>query len=399
MYIHTEPTTRGEKIAIEKARLLTDFKWTPLRDIPTYTIKDGHSVIPAGKEVTGIPYSSTEATDKFVTENVMLDTFLSAIANPDSKLYQIGHGSIGRCNYGMVCNGFVRYVFSIPYRVNTHRWYMLDGMHMVFPKEEYKVEDLKLCDILHAYNDGRNHVALVTDIIKDEEGAIVGVEISEGVAPLCKREVYSPSVYYEKYKPFAIWRYDHLEQIPDIDDKSVEILQSGLEKIQPKISVDNGMNSNYYEGEEILISVFEENPDVVEIYNGEKVVQEFRTNGRAFFPCKLAAGYYDARLKSQGARVSFCVNKPQIRHEVTGDCITIFANSGDEKTKITYVDFRMAGKEVSGIASFAILTEEEKESGVIVREIPKDAENYKVYFCNEYGVWTHRMIPINKESK
>ena len=151
MYIHTEPKTRGEKTAIAKARQLTDFKWTPLRDIPTYTIKDGHAVIPAGKEVTGFPYSSTEATDKFITENVKFDTFLSTIPNPDSKLYQAGHGAVGRCNYGMVCNGFIRYVFGIPYRVNTHRWYLLDGMHMVFLKEKYTVEDLKLCDILYRF--------------------------------------------------------------------------------------------------------------------------------------------------------------------------------------------------------------------------------------------------------
>ncbi len=83
MYIHTNPITRGEQIAIAKARQLTDFKWTPLRDITTYTIKDGYAVIPAGKEVSGFPYSSTEATDKFIAENVKFDTFLSTIPNPD----------------------------------------------------------------------------------------------------------------------------------------------------------------------------------------------------------------------------------------------------------------------------------------------------------------------------
>ena len=399
MHIHTNPTTRGEKIAIAKARQLTDFKWTPLKDIPTYTIKDGHMVIPAGKEVTGFPYSSTEATDKFISENVAFDTFLSAIPNPDSKLYQTGHGSIGRCNYGMVCNGFVRYVFGIPYRVNTHRWYMLEGMNMVYPKQEYKVEDLKLCDVLHAFNDGRNHVALVTDILKDQQGNIVGVEIAEGVAPLCKRETYTPEEYYEKYKPFAIWRYDLLEQIPDVDQDIEELLKSGMEQIQPKIAVDNGINSNYLVGEEILISVFEEQPDVVEILKNEEVVQEFQTNGRAFFPCKLPAGYYDVRLKTQGESVSFCVNKPQVKHEVNGENITIYANSGDERSKIHYVDFRMKGIEVSGIAGFASLTEEEKNTGVITRVIPKDAENYKVYFENAYGVWTHRMISIYEERK
>ncbi len=397
MHTHTNPTTRGEKIVIAKARMLTDFNWTPLRDIPTYTIKDGHGIIPAGKEVTGFPYSSTEATDKFIGENVNFDTFLSVIPNPDSKLYQAGHGAVGRCNYGMVCNGFVRYVFGIPYRVNTHRWYMIDGMRMIYPKEQYQVDDLQLCDILHAFNDGRNHVALITDIIKDEQETIVGVEVSEGVAPLAKRGIYTPNEYYEKYRPFAIWRYDYMDQIPDVDEKAEELLHSGLENIDPKIAVDNGINSNYLVGEEILISVFEEEPDVVEIFDGEEVVREFRTNGRAFFPCKLPAGYYDVRLKQRGECVSFCVNEPQIRHEVNENTITIYANPEDSKSEILYMDFRMAGKEVSGIATFEVLTEEEIKSGVITRKIPKDAENYKIHFRNPYGIWSHQMIPIYEE--
>ena len=397
MHTHTNPTTRGEKIAIARARLLTDFQWTPLRDIPTYTIKDGHGVIPAGKTVTGFPYSSTEATDKFIGQNVSFETFLSAIPNPESKLYQSGHGALGRCNYGIVCNGFVRYILGIPYRVNTQRWNTLEGMHMVSPKESYKVEDFKLCDILHAFNDGRNHVAMITDIIKDQQDTVVGVEVSEGVAPLCKRETYTPKQYYEKYRPFALWRFDLLEQIPDFNKDDENILRSGLEMIAPKITVDNGKNSNYFVGEEILISVFEESPDVVEILKEGKVVQEYRTNGRTFFPCKLPAGYYDVRLKTQGESVSFCVNSSNIRHEVKENTITIYANPEDSKSEILYMDFRMAGKEVSGIASYEILTEEEIKTGVIVREIPKEAENYKIHFQNPYGTWSHRMIPIYEE--
>ena len=394
MYTHTNPVTRGEKIAIAKARQLTDFEWTPLRDISTYTIKDGYGIIEAGKTVTGFPYSSTEATDKFIGQNVSFETFLSVIPNPESTLYQSGHGALGRCNYGIVCNGFVRYILGIPYRVNTQQWHTLEGMRMVFPKESYKVEDFKLCDILHAFNDGRNHVAMITDIIKDEQGNVVGVEVSEGVAPLSKRETYTPEQYYEKYRPFALWRYDLLEQIPDLDEKDMKVLKNGLEKITPKITVDNGKNSNYYVGEEALISVFEENPDVVEVLKEGKVIQEYRTNGRTFFPCKLSAGYYDVKLKTQGESVSFCVNAPNVRHEVNENTITIYANSNDSKSEILYMDFRMAGKEVAGITSYEILTEEEKKTGVIVRQIPKGAENYKIHFQNPYGTWSHRMIPI-----
>jgi len=35
----TLPDTEGKKAAIERARHLTDFKWTPLKNINTYTRK------------------------------------------------------------------------------------------------------------------------------------------------------------------------------------------------------------------------------------------------------------------------------------------------------------------------------------------------------------------------
>ena len=40
------------------------------------------------------------------------------------------------------------------------------------------------------------------------------------------------------------------------------------------------------------------------------------------------------------------------------------------------------------------LSEEEKRSGVITRKIPDEGKNFKVYFENKYGIWTHRMIGI-----
>ena len=251
-----------------------------------------------------------------------------------------------------------------------------------------------LCDVLHAYNDGRNHVALVTDIIKGNNETIVGVEISEGVAPLCKREVYTPEEYYEKYRPFALWRYDLIDEIPPLNQKEVEVLSSGLERKLPKITVDNGNKSNYFAGEEIIISVFEENADVVQIISNQKVVREFKTAGRSFFPCTLPQGYYIAQLKNTEAFVEFCVVGPTIRHEVNDSVLTITVNANDCQSEISYLDFRLPGDKVAGIVSYEVLSEEERKTGVIIREIPKGAENFKVHFRNPYGVWSHRMIKI-----
>ena len=85
---------------------------------------------------------------------------------------------------------------------------------------------------------------------------------------------------------------------------------------------------------------------------------------------------------------------PNIRHEVADGVITVYADPCDENSELVYMDFRMAGERVSGIVSFEPLSDAEKQSGVITRRIPEGAENFKIYFKNPYGVWSHRMIKI-----
>lgn len=397
MLISTKPKNAAEAAVIARSRQLTDFKWTPVRDIPTFKRPATQTVIPAGVEVTGFPYSSTELKDKFFTENISFETFLSAIPNPHSKLYQAGHGAFDACNYGIVCNGLLRYALGIPYRVSTARWHTIPGMRLVKPRCQYTVDEIELCDILYAFGEGRNHVSLITDILRDESGKIVEIEVSEAVRPLCKRESYTPEVFYEKYKLFALWRYDKLNEVPPLDTADDELLfKSGIEKITPRITVDNGNRSNYLVGEEILLSVFSAPADTVEIKKGGEVIRTFTVDGNAHLPLTLPRGYYTASLQKDGACVEFCVNQAEVRHECRDGNITVYANPCDENSKIHYMDFRRDGTTVSALEKYEVLTEEEKESGVITRPIPRDGENFKVYYKNAYGIWTHPMRRIEK---
>ena len=241
MITSTQPKNEREAAVIARARQLTDFVWTPIRDVPTYLNEVGNTVLLAGEQVTGFPYSSCETNDKFFCENVSFETFLSAIPNPESKLYSVGEGSLRACSYGVVCNGFVRYVFGIPYRVSTKRWFTIKGMNKIKEKGEFTVEDMRLCDVLHAFNDGRNHVSLVTDILRDENGKVAFVEISEAVRPSCKRRLFTPEQFYEKYKPFSLCRYEFIDNVPLLDKETDALLwNSGIEKKRPKITVNNG---------------------------------------------------------------------------------------------------------------------------------------------------------------
>ena len=61
------------------------------------------------------------------------------------------------------------------------------------------------------------------------------------------------------------------------------------------------------------------------------------------------------------------------------------------------MDFRKPGKDVASLEKYESLSKEEKSRGIFERIIPKNAENFKVYFKNKYGVWVHRMTKINKD--
>ena len=392
----TETILYGKDAALARVRLATDYKWTPVRDVPNYSRNVGNVVMPAGVEVTGFPYSGVEPNDKFLMENVSLETFLSVIPNPDSVLYQTGKGKFGTANYGIVCNGLVRYAFGIPERVSTRIWNNIPGIRTVAPKEAYSVDDMALCDVLHATNDGRNHVAIITDLVYDENGRVCEVEVSEAVRPCCTRRRFTPEEYYEKYKPFALQRYEYLDSVPPFDKGETDALMaSGIDKRLPKITVDNGNKSNYLLGEPITVSVFADAPDEVVLVSNGEIVASYPVGGRAFFPLTLPRGYYTARLKNAGDEVHFAVMGAKLSHTVKGDEITVYFDACDEKSIPTHLDFRMKGEGWSSLAEWVRFTEEDKKAGCITRKIPKDGENYKVSFRNAYGIWVHPMIPIN----
>lgn len=396
-YISTLPQTDWEKAVIRRARQLTDYKWTPVRDVPSYTKAEGYTILPAGVEVCGFPYASTEGKDKFFAENVSFETFLSAIPNPYSKLYQPGTAAFNACSYGIVCNGLARYALGIKRRVSTAKWLTIPGMRVVAPKGRIKAEDIRLCDNLWAFGEGRNHVALITDILKDNNGKVVALEISEAIRPHCTRRIFELEYFLERWNLYSLCRYEPTDKIQPLDKESDDILwNSGIEKVTPKITVDNGNKSNYLVGDQVLITVNADRADTVMIYNNGELIESFIVGAKAFVARNLSKGYYKIMLERDGACVEFAVNRANISYTLSNGEITVTADPCDEKSTILYADFRQAGTGCASLEKYEELTDEEKQSGVFTRPIPDGGENFKVYFENEYGVWTHPMIKIEK---
>jgi len=418
MLSSTKPDSKGKAAVLARSTQLTDFKWTPVRDITTYTAKNGKTFLPAGVELTGHIYSSCEPNDKFIGENISFETLMTIIANPDSALYQKdlnGHHNSWPY-FGVVCNGLARYAYGIERRFNTKRWLEVPGIRKIAEPGQFKAEDIQLCDSLLAFCDKRKHVALITDILRDEAGVIRKIEVSEAIQPSCKRASYEVEEFYEKFKSFALCRYDFVDEVPAPDPVQDAALEHGVPAL-PAIAVDYGNKSNYLVGEEVVISVFAPGIHNMELVRDGWPVERITVNAPAKIVRTPKKGYYTVRLVDSGESAEFAVNEAKLSYTVNGSEITVTADSCDPNSEILYMDFREITKtklasaplqDASGnavafynpicasLAKVEELTDEEKRTGVITRAIPADAGNFKVYFRNKYGVWVHPMTEIVK---
>ncbi|HIK95098.1 MAG TPA: hypothetical protein EYG03_24405, partial [Planctomycetes bacterium] len=69
-----------QKKSVEYARVMSGVKWTPVADgMPK---RGGHFT--AGKEYTGVPYSSVKHVGRYIGFDIFLKTFLAAVENPKS---------------------------------------------------------------------------------------------------------------------------------------------------------------------------------------------------------------------------------------------------------------------------------------------------------------------------
>ena len=413
MLFSTKPDSAGKEAAIFRSRQLTEFRWTPVRDIPTYTKKTGKTVFPAGVEQSGMIYSSPEPTDQFITENVSFETLLTALANPDSVLYQKdlnGHNN-SWAYFGIVCNGLARYALNINRRYSTKRWPTVPGMRKVADATCYQAEQIALCDVLYIHEIQRSHVALITDILRDETGTIRQVEVSEAIRPTCVRVRHDLADFYEKYKLFALWRYDYVDEVPMPDEYQDTFLRQGIPSL-PVIALDHGNKSNYRAYEDVVISVFAKGANTIEIRRDGDLIEKITVSGPERISRKFDQGYYTVTHKTTGENVEFCVTEPQISHSAANGMLTVTANACDPHSQILYMDFRELTRSeraekgekhnpavrystsCAALAKVEELTEEEKDTGIITRPVPDDAAYFKIYFKNRYGTWTHTMIRI-----
>lgn len=395
-------TSEGQKNMIARAKLMSDVKFVPKAPIPTKSLRLTDTYFEEGQAYTGFPYSSCETNNKFIAENVSFETFLSAVANPDSVLYTKNLKAYrnGAGYYGIVCNGLVRYCINLQHqRHNTKYWMDIPGMKEVYPLGKQDIEGLQPADILHVATAENarsvNHNAIITDILRDETGKVVMIEVTEATFPTCRTRRFNVEDYLKEFDIYRVCRYEYMESVPPIDEADYKaVYDPDPEMLNPMIAVDNGNKSNYLLGDETVISVFAEGANTVQVYKDGQLLEEVAVNGYTQIRRSFEVGYYEAKLANTEHMTEFAVVEPMVSHSLNNNMITVRAEA-PVGSKVSHMEFRKAIS--GGIASLdkmIDLTEEEKASGVFTREIPETAVNYRVTYENKYGHWTHQVIDV-----
>lgn len=201
---HELPVDTYMQNSIRRARQLTDIKWTPRVNIPRYSMLNGGSDhfldwFYANKEYVGIPYSGsggregdgTWTTPKewgyahnWVGQCIPFDAFATAVRYPNSIFSETAEQSevdYSSSPFGIVCTALVNYAVdgALPLRgINN----FFDTSDNVFRKPSttntisaLDANDIMIGDFLYT----APHVIMITDILRDADGNVTHVEMSE----------------------------------------------------------------------------------------------------------------------------------------------------------------------------------------------------------------------------
>lgn len=239
--LHTKPANMGVLNAIRRARQLTDIKWTPAINTPRVSIMNGDGyedygyahtfvddVFLSTKEYKGIPYSLSSQTDAdkggFLGIDRTLENFITSAYNANSKF---GTDSDKISNnaaafYGGVCVHIVCYAFDFP-NVSSPKFAGITGMSKKFDVSDGIFTNLDLCDVLIQ----DSHVALITDIIRNENDEVTYVEVSEitklglynkniqgsPFGGIARRKMWAVEDFANYFNSFGVYEYDGVENV------------------------------------------------------------------------------------------------------------------------------------------------------------------------------------------
>ena len=406
---HDVPSSEGVKNGLKRAKRMVEARFTPILPYPVInysTDAEGNRTyyenrVSAWLPQKGLPYSSVRKVEKYIGYNVSFETFYSALRNPDSVVYTrpiTGTAQNVHNYYGIVCSCFVSEVLDLPYRTPCVRIPQLPDITRIDPDP---LENLRLLDlILHV----KKHVAVITDIERDEDGIVRFITVSESTLPFCKVTRFTTEEFkgYWLDREFSIYRYAGVDRITYTPDPFLPIEEDGpmeTPKINRVLMTDYGNKANYRLHEDVLVSVFEPGFDtlLLEGPDSETALIPVVEGKCTLLPKK--AGFYSVKAlrgEEESDPVLFCVTDLRFTMDKASyapkETMKIrFENSADEPL-LAWQFNRCANDRGCG---GAFLTEAPlgNELTLTVPDVEESVELY-IMAKNAYGVYTSDRIKV-----
>lgn len=263
---HELPVDTYMQNSIRRARQLTDIKWTPRMNIPRYSMINGSSVhfldwFYADKEYTGIPYSGSggdETTSRWTTPKewgyahnwvgacIPLEAFVTAARYPNSIFAETVNQESYNYNsspYGIVCSALVNYAVNGPFPVRViNNFFGTSDRVYRYPLANNKISEIDanaiaIGDFLYT----REHVIMITDIIRDVGGNVTHVEMSEAttvgngnntvlgskLGGVARRKIWAYSEFKSRYGAYVKYRRTTFYGIPYVESAYVDTGSEG----------------------------------------------------------------------------------------------------------------------------------------------------------------------------
>lgn len=334
----TKPHHLGQINVIRKALQQCSVKWTPVRSsIPACgsdgTTIGGRKYYPANTQVTGLPYSSTSNDGRAIGSDVTLETFMTAVKNPNSVLYTIDlrdtlSGSLVGAYYGSNCSSFTNYVQGI-YAICKGRNNNFGGNKILqFPQS---AEAVQIGDLIYLQREtiDSGHAEIVIGIDRDNDGFITQITVAEQDGTRARYHTHTKAnfenLFFKGGLGYAygyIYRNTNLMGNIDFKQEFVGVYdQSGdiPYTYSEAVGINIGNNSNFNKSDNMPIEITLLDPNTVSsfsLYKGTTLIGTYSSsNGVAGYgstvivtidKSQLECGTYEVR-PSSGVSQYFCL--------------------------------------------------------------------------------------------
>jgi len=396
------PENIGVYNAIRKALQFANLKWTPV----AANMPNNSGSFVQNQEYQGVVYSSVKEYNQFVFEDVLLETFMTAVKNPRSVLYtenvsaEDSRSALGRtyhgincaCFYGSVCSGLLTYAYGLKQNVTTYEFRTWDEMDVV---EDQSAYGLKLGDAVWQ----TGHIMFCANISRTKHGVITDITIVENIGTNTKVTHFTPDAFNAnlaannriilRYKKL----YENRTYVPQTQFVTVEEETPTAYVYNTDICPNLGTKCNYNEGQDVVLNLRTDYATAgyttIELYKNDVLLTSRSITGIDETFTGLEYGDYKARIVGSGIQSDYAYFKV-VNASVTRSGDSFNFNSLNA-TPVYYEFCDLQGRRSYDIVGLSthLFTDAELQAGTATPVSPVVAtgsyKHLKVHFATDYG--------------